>query len=220
MQVMFEVLEGIKSGSSGVWIGLSIGLVILFLKIKWRTWLVKQAKITALMNWNTQAVDKGGARIVGSTPVRVVKNPLKDTFPMLIATLFSYVFFSSVVWFKYDGLLAGRENAWAVFVAVFVFAAMFSAMSWVLLTQYQFDEIRIYRKRLLWWPKAFSWGQVVEVLPLHANSVIVGSRLIFEDKTVFRIPSKMVGYRELMLELSKTNLAASNMVARLDRMSG
>ena len=86
--------------------------------------------------------------------------------------------------------------------------------------QYQFDETRIYRKRFLWWPKAFSWDQVVEVLLLHANSVIVGSRLIFVDKTVFRIPSKTVGYRELMLELPKTNLAASNTVARLDRMSG
>ena len=126
---MFEVLEGIKSGSPGVWIGLSIGLVILFLQLKWWTWLVKQAKITALMNWNTQAVSKGGVRIVGSTPVRVVKNSLKDTFPMLIATLFSHVCFSSVVWLQYDGLLAGRENAWAVFVDVFVFAAMFSAMS-------------------------------------------------------------------------------------------
>jgi len=205
---MFEFFQSIKAGAVAPWIGICIGLIILLCKYKIKKWMSKLPVTNALQNWDSEADNQRGPRIIGATQIRVVKNSAKGVALMVVMTILLQICFFYIIWWQYNELLIGNDNSWAALVATGTAAGMFSLITWVGLTEYHFDEFEVRRKRFLWRSKVVSWSDVVEVSPLFDGHPTAGSKITFKDKTVFRISSKLYGYRDFLRELSKTNTMA------------
>ena len=211
---MIDVFTSMQSWSGLTWGLFGAGLVLIYLKYKLIDWAFRRVvRKKPLENWASVAPEKGRARVVGAGSVRVAKRSTGDLAKVVFAVVFFLLCGVVQLTLGYEDLVAGQVKARVAFVCTVILVAALPLVLWVGFARYHFDDVYVVRKRLLGLSTKMRWADVGDVRQLKEGSLTAGVRIEFVGGMVYRVPSVLIGYRDLLTEMSKNNGQAKKILA-------